>query len=109
MGVDSNMVQFLCNSRRFSIFRVVLLGAIFSGLSLLSMHSGAKPVVKSVSKAVSQSAAKSATKAASKKPSKSAKVVKGKSANQGKVSLSKNTESPLVKRLDCMQSAILLI
>ncbi len=83
------MVQFLCSSRRLSLFRVVLLGAIFGGLSLLATHSGAKPVVKSASKAVSQSAAKSFTKSASNNPSKSAKVAKGKSAKQGKVALNK--------------------
>jgi serine-type D-Ala-D-Ala endopeptidase (penicillin-binding protein 7) len=82
------MVQFLCNSRSLRILRVALLGAIFSGLSLLSLQSAAKPAAKAVAK----SAAKSSTKVASKKPSKSAKVIKGKSAKQGRVALSKKAK-----------------
>jgi serine-type D-Ala-D-Ala endopeptidase (penicillin-binding protein 7) len=70
------MVQFFRCSPSLRIFRVALIGALFSGLSLLSMHSAAKPVAKAVSKTAS----------------KSAKVLKSKSAKQGKVALSKKAK-----------------
>jgi serine-type D-Ala-D-Ala endopeptidase (penicillin-binding protein 7) len=90
------MVQFVRSLCCFRILRVALIGALFSGLSLLSVHSIAKPVVKSTSKSASKSASKlpskAVAKAVSKKSAKSAKLGKGKSAKLGKVALSKKAK-----------------
>jgi serine-type D-Ala-D-Ala endopeptidase (penicillin-binding protein 7) len=90
------MVQFVRSLSCFRVLRVALIGALFSGLSLLSLHSIAKPAVKTTSKAASKSASKlpskAAAKAVSKKSAKSAKLGKGKSAKLGKVALSKKAK-----------------
>jgi serine-type D-Ala-D-Ala endopeptidase (penicillin-binding protein 7) len=99
------MVQFLRCSSRLRFLRVALIGALFSGLSLLSMHSIAKPSTKAASKSTTKLVIKPATKFASKLVTKSkakvaskkdaakgGKIVKGKSAKTNKVALSKKSK-----------------
>jgi serine-type D-Ala-D-Ala endopeptidase (penicillin-binding protein 7) len=86
------MGQFVRSLSCFRILRVALIGALFSGLSLLSLHSIAKPLVKTTSKSASKVPSKAVTKAVSKKSAKSAKLSKGKSAKLGKVALSKKAK-----------------